>query len=105
MVAGGNSMFSALGAGIFYVGAVAIVVAVIGVLRFPDFLYRVHAAGIVDGVGITLSCIGLAVQYGFSILSLKILLLMGLLLVTNTTTCNILTSAACATRDDDEASC
>ncbi|WP_169193042.1 monovalent cation/H(+) antiporter subunit G [Anaplasma platys] len=98
-------MFGAFGAGIFYMGIIAVVIAVIGVMRFSDFLYRVHAAGIVDGAGITLSCIGLAFQYGFSILSLKILLLLALLLVTNTTTCNILTGAACSTRGDDEASC
>lgn len=99
MVVGGNRVFVALGIGLFYVGVIAVVIAVIGIFRFPDFLYRVHAAGVVDGVGITFSCIGLALQYGFSIFALKIVLLMCLLLVTNTTTCNILTSAACATRD------
>ncbi|MFV9838556.1 MAG: monovalent cation/H(+) antiporter subunit G [Aaplasma endosymbiont of Hyalomma asiaticum] len=95
-------MISTLGICLFCLGIAFKVISVIGVFRFSDFCSRVHAAGIVDSAGMTLTLVGIAMQYGFSMLVLKILVLICLLLVTNTTMCNILTSAACNAKGNNE---
>ena len=95
-------MISTLGMCLFCLGIAFKIISVIGVLRFPDFCTRVHAAGVVDSAGMTLTLVGIAVQYGFSVLALKTLVLICLLLVTNTTMCNILTNAACSAKGDNE---
>ncbi|MDB1135023.1 monovalent cation/H(+) antiporter subunit G [Candidatus Anaplasma sp. TIGMIC] len=90
-----------LGMGILGVGIFFVVIATVGVIRMPTFYHRVHAAGIVDSVGMALVLVGLAMQYGLSMFTLKIMVLCGLLLVTNIAMCNILTNAACSVKSDD----
>ncbi|MDD4146671.1 MAG: monovalent cation/H(+) antiporter subunit G, partial [Clostridia bacterium] len=43
-----------------------ITVAALGVIRFPDFYTRLHAAGKGDTLGIALFVIGLAIHNGFN---------------------------------------
>jgi len=50
-------------------GLVFIAGGVLGMLRFPDFYTRLHAARVSDGVGAVLVCLGLA------IMALRLLLL------------------------------
>ena len=49
--------------------------ATVGFLRFPDFYSRMHATGKSDTLGALLSLIGLALYVGFSLVSVKILLI------------------------------
>ena len=49
--------------------------ATLGLLRFPDFFTRLHATGKGDTLAVLLSLIGLSVYQGFSLSSLKILLI------------------------------
>ena len=49
--------------------------ATIGLLRFPDFFARLHAIGKGDTLAVLLSLIGIALYEGFSLTSLKILLI------------------------------
>ncbi|KDB56638.1 monovalent cation/H+ antiporter subunit G [Anaplasma phagocytophilum str. MRK] len=90
-----------IGMGVMGLGIVFVVVAVVGVIRLPDFYSRVHAASILDSLGAILICLGLAMQYGFSVFTLKTLVLICLLLITNTTICGILTGAACKSKEND----
>ena len=49
--------------------------ATLGLLRFPDFFTRLHATGKGDTLAVLLSLIGLSIYQGFSLSSLKILLI------------------------------
>jgi multicomponent Na+:H+ antiporter subunit G len=49
-----------IGSVLALLGALTTVVGAIGVLRFPDFYTRIHAAGVTDTLGATLVLLGLA---------------------------------------------
>ena len=93
-------MVATLGMCVFCLGIAFKLISVVGVIKFPDFYSMVHAAGIVDSAGMILTLVGIATQYGFSVFAFKIFVLVCLLLVTNTTMCNILTNAACSVKGD-----
>ena len=69
-------------------------VAVIGVLRFPDFYTRLHASGKVEGFGITLVLIGLAVHSGLTFTSLKVVIIAILIMFANPIGTHLLGKAA-----------
>lgn len=75
--------------GLFFVFA-----GTIGVLRLPDFYTRIHAAGMTDTLGAELIMLGLIIQAGFSLLSLKLLLVAFILLITSPTATHALANAA-----------
>lgn len=67
-----------------------IIVSNIGVIRFPDFYTRLHASGITDSSGATLLLIGLGLQNAFSINTIKIMLLIFIIWVANSTNSYVL---------------
>lgn len=70
-------------AGIFLIaGGVFGLIGGIGLLRFPDFYTRLHAAGITDTLCALLIVLGLVISAGFSLLTLKLLLILLFLLFT-----------------------
>ncbi|MGI6453412.1 MAG: monovalent cation/H(+) antiporter subunit G [Syntrophomonadaceae bacterium] len=75
-------------------GSFLMVVASIGVLRFPDVYSRMHPAGKVDTFGQTLILLGLAVYQGISPLTIKILLIILFLYVINPAATHFLAQAA-----------
>ena len=77
-------------------GSVFIVIGGIGLLRMPDFFTRLHPAGITDTMGAGLILLGLMVQAGFSLVSLKLLLIMAFLFITSPTTTHTTARAALA---------
>ncbi|MEM9053699.1 MAG: monovalent cation/H(+) antiporter subunit G [Pseudomonadota bacterium] len=50
----------ALGAALLLIGAVIAVIGTVGVLRFPDFYTRLHAASVTDTSAATLALLGMA---------------------------------------------
>lgn len=70
----------------------------IGLLRFPDFYTRLHAAGVTDTLCALLIVLGLVLQAGLSLLSIKLLLILLFLLFTAPTATHALASAALAGR-------
>ena len=76
-------------AGIFFVFAGAL-----GVLRLPDFFTRIHAAGMTDTLGVELILLGLIIQSGFTLLSLKFLFVGFFLLLTSPTATHAIADAA-----------
>jgi len=76
-------------AGMFFV-----FVGTIGVLRLPDFFTRVHAAGMLDTLGVELILLGLIVQSGFTQMSLKLLLVALFLFLTSPTSTHAVAHAA-----------
>lgn len=62
-----------IGLALVLMGVATIVLAVLGVFRFKYVLNRMHAAAMVDTLGILLILSGLMVLVGFSALFLKML--------------------------------
>lgn len=81
--------------GIFVaMGCFLLIVASIGVVRLPDFYSRMHAAGKADTMGQTLILVGLIIYAGFSLVSIKLIIIMGLIYIINPTATHFLAKAA-----------
>ena len=63
------------------IGALSIIVGLLGVYRMQDFYTRLHAASIIDTLGAMLILFGLMLYYGFNIVSLKLLLILMMILL------------------------
>lgn len=55
-----NAFRPALGSALLLIGAVLAVIGTVGVLRFPDFYTRLHAASVTDTAAATLALLGMA---------------------------------------------
>jgi len=75
-------------------GSVFGVAGGVGLLRFPDFYTRAHAAGITDSAGATLLLLGLVLQLPDASTVVRLLLIVAFLLITTPTATQILTHAA-----------
>ncbi len=71
----------------------------IGLLRFPDFYSRLHAAGITDTLCALLIILGLLIQAGLALVSIKLLLILLFLLFTAPTASHALARAAMVEQD------
>ena len=95
------------------VGSLSILIGGVGVLRFPDVYTRMHAASITDTVGAGALLLGLMVQAGFTLVTVKLLLMLIFLFLTSPTSSFSLAHAALSSeveplldsdrRDGDEA--
>lgn len=65
-------------AGLFFMLA-----GTLGVLRMPDVYCRLHAAGMTDTMGAGFLFVGMAIQAGWSLLAVRLLLVYGFLLFTS----------------------
>lgn len=82
-------------AGIFLVfGCFFIVVASIGIIRFPDFYSRMHPAGKTDTLGQSMVLIGLMIYEGFSLVSVKLLIIIIFIFIANPTATHAIANAA-----------
>ena len=70
----------------------------IGLLRFPDFYTRMHAAGITDTLCAALIMLGLMLQAGWGLVLIKLFLILALLLLTTPTATHALARAALHSR-------
>ena len=79
------------------IGALAMLVGGIGILRMPDLFTRLHAVGITDTLGAAAILLGLAFIAGWGLLLVKLLLILAVLLLLNPTashSCLLYTSDA-----------
>ena len=76
------------------VGSGFTLIGSIGIVRMPDVFTRLHAAGITDTLGAAGVLLGLALKAGFSLLLVKLLLMLAFLLLLNPTACHALARAA-----------
>jgi len=80
--------------GVFIIGGLFFfLVGTIGIIRFPDVLSRIHAAAKCDTLGALLCLIGLIVFNGLNMVSLKILLVLIFIWVTNPTASHLIGKA------------
>ena len=82
-------------AGFFiFVGCFFIVVAAVGIVRFPDFFSRIHPAGKCDTMGQAMVLLGLMIFEGLSLVSIKLLIIIAFIFIVNPTATHALASAA-----------
>lgn len=75
-------------------GGFFVLASTIGLLRFPDFFTRLHAAGLADTLGVLLITIGLIFQAGFSHVSVKLILIFVFIFFTSPAATHALAKAA-----------
>ena len=66
----------------------------LGLLRFPDVYARMHATGITDTLGTMLIVVGMALQAGWTQVTIKLVLILIFLLFTSPTSTYALANAA-----------
>ncbi|MEJ2204883.1 MAG: monovalent cation/H(+) antiporter subunit G [Gemmatimonadota bacterium] len=65
------------------VGLFFMIVGTVGVLRMPDVFTRLHAAGMTDTMGAGFLILGMCLQAGLSLLTLRLLIVYAFLMVTS----------------------
>lgn len=88
----------------FYISRILIVIGcyflisgAVGIIRFPDFYTRMHPSGLIDSAGGPLILSGFAVEYGFSLITLKMVILIAFMLYTGAASTHTLARAAITT--------
>ena len=75
-------------------GSIFVIVGAFGTLRFPDFWSRLHAASITDSAGMILLLAGLCLQSGFTLVTVKLIIIGAFLFITGPTSTHAVASAA-----------
>lgn len=75
-------------------GAFLIFSGGIGVLRFPDFFTRMHAAGVTDTLATILILLGLMILAGWGIVLFKLALILLFIMLTSPTASHALAKSA-----------
>ena len=75
-------------------GGLVLITGGIGLIRFPDFYTRLHAASVIDTLGCILIVSGLLFQAGIGIVAIKLLLILVFILFTTPTAAHALARAA-----------
>ena len=63
-------------------GSFFTLVGAVGMIRMPEIFTRMHAASVIDTLGVGLLIAGMVLQAGFSLVTLKLLFLLGLFAIT-----------------------
>jgi multicomponent Na+:H+ antiporter subunit G len=63
-------------------GSFFMIVGTLGLVRMPDVFTRMHAASVVDTLGVGFLFLGMGFQAGFSLITLKLLFLLALFFFT-----------------------
>lgn len=75
-------------------GAVFVVIGAVGLVRLPDFFTRLHGAGVCETLGAWLVLLGLLLQSGWSMVTIKLIMIFLLLVVTGPTATHALAKSA-----------
>ena len=75
-------------------GSAFCIIGGIGLIRLPDFYSRIHGGGITDTLGAGLVMLGLMLQAGWSLVTVKLVLIMLFLLLTSPVASHALARAA-----------
>jgi multicomponent Na+:H+ antiporter subunit G len=63
-------------------GSVFVVIGAFGMVRMPDVFTRMHAASVVDTLGMAFLLFGMMLQAGFTLVTLKLVFLVALFVLT-----------------------
>ncbi len=83
--------------GLIGAGAIFLIIGAVGVLRFPDFWSRLHAASVIDSAGMILMVAGMTVQAGLSMVTVKLVLIGLFLFLTGPTSTHAVANGALIT--------
>ena len=87
-------LLDALSWGFLLSGSALILIGSAGLVRMPDFYTRLHPAGVIDTMGAELMLIGMMFQAGFSIVTVKLILIAIFLFFTSPTSTHAVANAA-----------
>ncbi len=88
---------SILGMALLSAGLLFMALTAVGLLRLPDFFSRVHSVSKSETLGIALVLAGLIVHQGFTLVSLKLALVLLFVVIANPVAAHVLTRAAVRT--------
>ncbi|MBF0621013.1 MAG: monovalent cation/H(+) antiporter subunit G [Magnetococcales bacterium] len=83
-------------------GGILMLISAIGVLRFPDLFTRMHAAGINDTLGAGLVLLGLLLVSGWTLATVKLIMIIGLFYFTSPVSTHALAQAALSDGEQPE---
>ena len=83
-----------ISAGLLAAGSIFVLIGAFGLIRFPDFYTRLHAAGIIDTLGAELILLGLMFQAGLSLVTVKLILISLFIFFTSPTATHAVANAA-----------
>ena len=75
-------------------GSAFCIIGGIGLIRLPDFYSRIHGGGITDTLGAGLVMLGLMLQAGWSLVTVKLVLIMLFLLLSSPVASHAIARAA-----------
>jgi multicomponent Na+:H+ antiporter subunit G len=79
------------------VGGAFCLIGGLGLLRLPDVFARMHAAGIIDTVGVALVLVGLMLQAGFTLVTVKLIFIIVFIFYTSPVSTHALAQSALST--------
>ena len=74
-------------------GSIFILIGALGLVRLPDFYTRMHAAGVTDTLGAELLLLGMMLQAGLSLVTLKLVLISLFIFFTSPTSTHAVANA------------
>ena len=83
-------------------GGAFTLIGAIGTLRFPDFWSRLHAASVSESAGMILLVLGMCLQAGFTLITVKLLLIGAFIFITGPTSTHAVASAALTSGETPE---
>jgi multicomponent Na+:H+ antiporter subunit G len=75
-------------------GSGFLIIGAFGIWRFPDFWSRLHAASVLDSAGMILLLVGMALQAGFTLITVKLIIIGIFLFITGPTATHAVANAA-----------
>ena len=75
-------------------GSFFIITGAFGIYKFPEFWSRLQASSVTDSLGVYLILLGLAVQSGFTFVTVKLVIIGLFLFITGPTSTHALANAA-----------
>ena len=75
-------------------GSILAIIGAVGMIRLPDVFARMHAGGIIDTMAAGMILAGLMIQSGFTLVTVKLFLIIAFLFYTTPTATHALAHAA-----------
>ena len=94
-----------LGTGLLLVGLGTFLLQVFGVFKFKYVLNRMHAAAMCDTLALLFALLGVAVIYGFSFTTLKLIVIISMLWLASPVSSHLIARLEVATNEELEKEC
>ena len=75
-------------------GSFLILLGALGFFRFPEFWSRLHAASVIDSGGMILIIVGMSIQAGLTLVTIKLIFIAIFLVITGPTATHAIANAA-----------